>query len=92
VNQPNRGPAIVDTCRSLQIPRSRDPKRIYREYAATLARVRAEFGPTSRRVSRRFAACFRGIGLELPRPRQRGLQGCAPTLAAVSSNQTGGCQ
>jgi hypothetical protein len=44
--QPNGVPAIVDACRSLQIPRLRRPNRIYGECAATLLHLRGDFGPS----------------------------------------------
>ena len=44
--QPNGVGAIVDACRSLQIPRLHKPDGIYGECAATLAHLRGEFGPS----------------------------------------------
>lgn len=53
-SRPHGVPAIVDACRSLQIPRPRRPKRIYRECAATLVRTRADFAPPLVRVRAEF--------------------------------------
>jgi hypothetical protein len=51
---PERGPAIVDACRSLQIPHLRRPNGIYDECASTLVRTRADFAARLARVSAEF--------------------------------------
>jgi hypothetical protein len=53
-SQPNGVPAIVDACRSLQIPRLHRADGIYRECAATLVRTRADFAPPLVRVRAEF--------------------------------------